>query len=313
MMHQPVLLGPVLRLVANSTRILDLTLGQGGYSKRFLSRDPDTSVVGVDCDPSQKTTMDHLAGEFPERFRGVQSRWSALDAHFSDGAQFDAVVADIGLCTSQLEQHERGFSFRASDKDALDMRMSGEGATGSELLNSMSKTELTRMLHVLGQEPLRRSEAIAKRIIKDRPITSAGQFARILRTEMGQVPRHLDPATLGFMALRMHVNGELNELMMALDHSCRLLKPDGVLVFVSYHSLEDRVVKKFLQLSAKPRGEEGEILPTLIPGEFVRPDEAELAENSRSSSALLRFAARTDNPYVSRMDALEPLSIKRRI
>ena len=191
------------------------------------------------------------------------------------------------------------------------MRMDEQGATGADLLNSLAEEELSKMLHQLGQEPQKRSAAIARRIVAERPIQSVAHYAKILRTErMGLVPKHLDPATLGFQALRMAVNREVDELVHALDLSCRVLRPGGRLVVVSYHSIEDRLVKKFVQISSPRKDPEGFTFNGAE--DFIRPRPTEVAANPRSSSATLRTAVRSEHPFVARGEQLSALAIKRR-
>jgi 16S rRNA (cytosine1402-N4)-methyltransferase len=167
-LHVPVLLRPVSRLifsVTSSPRVLDLTLGTGGYSSAFLEEQGGCRVVGVDRDPSQVATVDRLSRRFGERFSGLCPRtWSSLRDQL-EPESFDAVVADLGLCTTQLEDISRGFSFRGKDMDALDMRMSNEGPTAADLLNTMSESDMIAMFAQLGQEPLQRARAIASRIV----------------------------------------------------------------------------------------------------------------------------------------------------
>jgi 16S rRNA (cytosine1402-N4)-methyltransferase len=239
-------------------------------------------------------------------------KWSELGASFEETEGFDAIVGDLGLCTRQLEQRERGFSFKGSNSDPLDMRMSAAGPTGADLLNEMSQEELENMFMQLGQEPVLRAHAISQRIARERPITSVEQFARILRTEkQGLVPKHLDPATLGFQALRMTVNEEVNELITALDISAKMLRPGGVMAMVSYHSIEDRIVKKFLQISSGRKDPEHATFEEC--NEFIRADAEEIRENRRASSALLRFGIRTEAPFKSRLEQLQGLALKRRV
>jgi 16S rRNA (cytosine1402-N4)-methyltransferase len=317
--HVPVMVREVLRLVqsvgAKEPRVLDMTLGAGGHTDAVLREFGAASVLGVDRDPAQGATVARLGQEWgPKRFAGLCPRkWSQLGAEVTTGS-FDAVVADLGLCTTQLEERSRGFSFRGSEEDALDMRMSSEGRTASELLNGMTEEALVKMFAELGQEPLQRARSIAEQIVKQRPIQSAGHLAKLLRShKVSLVPKHLDPATLGFQALRMTVNEEVDELIAGLGVAARALRPDGILIVIAYHSIEDRIVKKFIQLSSPQKDKEG-AAAFQKSTEFVRPSEAEAQSNPRSASATLRYAIRSPHATFTDVAAtLAGLALKRRV
>ncbi len=321
----PVMLREVLELVQTTLvkgpRVLDLTLGTGGHSEAVLKELEGSTVVGVDRDPSQAATVARLREVYGEkRFTGVCPRkWSALSEQEAPTGTFDAVVADLGLCTTQLEERSRGFSFRGGEKDILDMRMGGgsEGSpTASELLDTMSKEDLANMFAQLGQEPQERARALGSRIVKERPIHSVAHLTKILRTENTMlVPKHLDPATLGYQAIRMVVNDEINQLFAGLVLSARVLKPGGLLIAISYHSIEDRIVKKFIQLSSPQKNKEGS--PAFQTNTvFMRPEASEVEQNPRSSSATLRYAVRSPAPFGPESDVtaqLRSLALKRRV
>jgi 16S rRNA (cytosine1402-N4)-methyltransferase len=318
MSHVPVLVGRATRIVFSKThapRVLDLTLGTGGYSSSFLNESPECKVVGVDRDPTQLVTVESLSKKYGDRFSALCPRtWSSVKAgNDLEHASFDAVVADLGLCTTQLNDLSRGFSFRGSDKDPLDMRMSKDGRTAADYLNTVTEQEMIATFAQLGQEPLQRAKAITARIVKERPLRSVAQLSKILRTEKTMlIPKHLDPATLVFQALRMTVNEEVKELIDALTWAPKLLKPNGVLVVVSFHSIEDRIVKKFFQLSSLQKDKETPCFEKSE--EFLRPDEEEIGRNPKASSATLRFAYRNALPFVNDVsEKLFALALKRKV
>lgn len=318
--HVPVLLKETFGLIvrpgesAKTKTIVDMTLGTGGFTEHFLSR--GARVMMVDRDPSQVTTVERLTKQYSHLLlpSHVPCRWSELKVEQQGFA--DAVVMDLGLCTTQLDQKERGFSFKGSSQDALDMRMdSSRGSiTAAQVLNTWSEADLLRIFVELAQEPLARAKALAARVVKLRqttPFSDVASFARLVRSEkVGLVPKHLDPATLPFQALRMVVNDEVNELVQGLHNAQTMLKPGGVAVVISYHSIEDRIVKKFFQLTSKKE----DIPPSFIVGkEIIRPEEEEVQQNPRSSSAILRYAYRTENVIQDVRDKLSRLALKRRV
>lgn len=328
--HVPVMLEQVTRCMGLSTRrpalrLLDATLGEGGYTSHFLSAFPQFTVVGVDRDASQKATVDALHQRFGSRFVGlVPTRWSQmmLPERAAQIGKVDGVVMDLGMCKSQMDAADRGFSFRVSRDAPLDMRMDGPAATdlptAAHLLNTMTHDELFDLFFVLGEQPMARARVLATRVIKGRPWSTVGPFVDMLRTERtALVPKAIDPATLPFQALRMTVNREVEELIAGLVASQHLLRPGGKLVVVSYQSLEDRIVKKFLRFCIKPTAAglpEG-TEPTFAGSVDLlkRPEDDEIAANPRSSSALLRTAERTPAPSVDIEAVLNAVAVKRRI
>jgi len=300
--HTPVLLGPLLTAVAPvEGRWLDGTFGAGGYARGLLDAGAD-EVIGVDRDPAVFEMAKEWAGHYGDRLKLVQGRFSELDDHA--GGPLDGVVLDLGVSSMQLDQPERGFSFMADGP--LDMRMSQEGPTAADIVNEASEAELADILFHYGEE--RAARRIAKAIVKaraDAPITRTRRLVEIVE---GCLPRpkpgQSHPATRSFQALRIAVNDEFGELVSGLEAAERALKPGGRLAVVSFHSLEDRVVKRFLQSRSGGGGRGSRHAPEIeheTPrfaslGKSIEADAEERERNPRARSARLRVARRTDVP-----------------
>lgn len=301
--HIPVLLGPILQAVAPVKGVwLDGTLGAGGYTRGFLEAGAE-HVIGVDRDPLALSMAAEWGEAYGERLTLVHGTFSHLDA-YSD-TLLDGVVLDLGVSSMQLDQAERGFSF--SKDGPLDMRMSQDGTSAADLVNTASETEIADILFHYGEE--RASRRIARAIVAARADASIETTARLSEIVTSCLPRakpgQSHPATRSFQALRIAVNTEFHELIAGLEAAERALKPGGLLVVVSFHSLEDRIVKRFMQLRAGRAGQGSRHAPqiaheperfSLVTRRAVAADEAECAANPRSRSALLRIARRTDAP-----------------
>ncbi len=297
--HIPVLLGPLLKAVAPVTGLwLDGTFGAGGYARGLLEAGA-TSVIGVDRDPLAFELAADWAGAYGDRLRLVPGTFSELD-HLA-GAPLDGVVLDLGMSSMQIDTAERGFSFQ---KDGpLDMRMGSEGPTAADIVNHATEAALADILYHYGEE--RASRRIARAIVAARPIETTLQLAAIVaRCLPRPKPGQSNPATRSFQALRIAVNDEFGQLVQGLEAAERALKPGGKLAVVSFHSMEDRVVKRFLQARSGGGGGGSRYAPeqaatapafTLV-GKATGPDAAELAQNPRARSARLRVAMRTEAP-----------------
>ena len=303
MSHIPVLLPEVLDALAvrPGGLYLDGTFGAGGYTRAML--EAGGSVIALDRDPTAIAGGAALAAEFPDRLKLIEARFGELDRH---AGGLDGVALDIGVSSMQLDQAERGFSLRFDAP--LDMRMSGEGRSAADILAESSETELADIFYHLGEE--RASRRLARAIVNDResePFVSTLQLAGLVARVAPAPPNErTHPATRVFQALRIAVNDELGELARGLAAAERALKPGGRLAVVTFHSLEDRIVKQFF---AKRSGR-GRAVSRLLPGEPVpqapsfrvgsgqpvAPGEAEIAANARARSAKLRFAERLDAP-----------------
>lgn len=302
--HIPVLLNPLLRECAPiSGRWLDGTFGAGGYTKGLIAEGAD-HVIGVDRDPLAHEMAAGWINEPPYagKISLVLGTFSRLDDYASD---LDGVVLDLGVSSMQLDQAERGFSFM---KDGpLDMRMSQDGMSAADFVNTADEAEIAEVLFHYGEE--KQSRKIARAIVKDRaekaPFTTTLQLAGLIeRILPRKKPGQSHPATRTFQAIRIAVNDEFGELIKGLEAAERALKPGGQLAVVSFHSLEDRVVKRFFQARASTGGGGSRYAPeqeAKIPGferlsKAVGPDAEELEINPRARSARLRVGRRTDAP-----------------
>lgn len=301
--HIPVLLRPLLKAVSPvSGTWLDGTFGAGGYSRGLLEEGADC-VIGVDRDPLAFEMASGWAGEYGDRLRLVPGNFADMDE--LAGELLDGVVLDLGVSSMQLDQAERGFSFM---KDGpLDMRMSQEGESAADLVNEGTEAQLADILFHYGEE--RASRRIAKAIVKARaeePITTTLRLAEIIESCLPRSkPGQSHPATRSFQGLRIAVNAEYEELFQGLMAAERALKPGGQLAVVTFHSIEDRMVKRFFQSRAGKTGRANRYAPemeqelpqfTLKTRKAVGPDEQELQENPRARSAKLRVAIRTEAP-----------------
>lgn len=300
--HVPVLLDEVIAAFAplGGRRILDGTFGAGGYSRVLL--EAGAEVVALDRDPSVLPYAEALRAEYGARFTFIPGTFSALDALAAPHGPIDGVVLDIGVSSMQLDEAGRGFSFMR--EGPLDMRMSGEGESAADLVNSLPAEELADLLYAFGEE--RKSRRIAQFIVAARevaPIQTTLELARIIEKAIGRKPGDAHPATRSFQALRIAVNGEFTQLVEALFAAERLLGTGGRLAVVSFHSLEDRIVKRFFApekggpaLSRHLPPPEAEALRWIDIAKAQKPGAAELARNPRARSAVLRAATRSAAP-----------------
>lgn len=305
--HIPVLLRPLLQAVAPVLGTwLDGTFGAGGYARGLLAAGA-ARVIGIDRDPLAFEMAAPWRGEFGDRLVLVENTFSNLDAVAAEIAPegLDGVVLDLGVSSMQLDQAERGFSFLRDGP--LDMRMSQSGPSAADLVNEADEGALADILYHYGEE--RASRRIARAIVEARksaPYESTKQLvATIERCLPRPKPGQSHPATRSFQALRIAVNDEFGQLIAGLEAAERALKPGGKLAVVTFHSLEDRVVKRFFQARSgrAPGGSRyaPEAAPEaaafdLVTRKGVGPDEIELAQNPRARSAILRVGARTDSP-----------------
>jgi 16S rRNA (cytosine1402-N4)-methyltransferase len=304
--HVPVL-GPAAvtaLAVRDGGTYIDATFGAGGYARAILQA-ADCRVIAIDRDRGAITGAMDLVDAMAGRLTLLEGRFSALDTLAASlGVDaVDGVVFDVGVSSMQLDRAERGFSFRLDGP--LDMRMGGEGPTAADVVALASERTLATIIAVFGEE--RRARAVARAIVKARaeaPIETTGALANIVARVVHARPGTIHPATRTFQALRIFVNEELDELAAALAASERILKAGGRLVVVTFHSLEDRIVKTFFVDRSKVGGgsrhlpEQVHLEPTfrVITRRPIVPDEAEIAGNPRARSAKLRAAERTTAP-----------------
>ena len=281
--HRPVMVDEVVSLLGGAEVVVDMTLGAGGHAKALLDAGV-AEIVGVDRDPDALAIATERLAAFGDRVRVVQSRFSEVDED-DVGGQAGGVLFDLGVSSMQLDEAARGFSYR---EDApLDMRMAGDSAgepSAADLVNGLPERELADVIYHFGDE--RRSRPIAAAIVRNRPITTTDELAGIVAGAVGRRPGGPHPARRTFQALRIAVNRELEELTASLPHAARLLVPGGRVVVISYHSLEDGIVKRSFR--------DDPIFAVLTKKPLVATD-AERVANPRSRSAKLRAAERTED------------------
>ena len=290
--HVPVMLTEVLEALSprDGAQYVDGTFGGGGYASAILEA-ADCRVLGIDRDPAAIARGQALVERFAGRLTLVQGEFSRMQDFTRDS---DGVVLDLGVSSFQFDEPARGFSFR--ENGPLDMRMSLEGESAADVVNSADERSLSQIIARFGEE--KNARRIAKAIIAARPVTGTAQLAEIVSEAQGPAAlRHaIHPATRTFQALRIHVNDELGELERGLEAALDILKPQGRLVVVSFHSLEDRMVKRFLteRSTTAPRASRHAPVGTparnaafqLLPRRMPSP--AEIASNPRARSATLR-------------------------
>jgi 16S rRNA (cytosine1402-N4)-methyltransferase len=302
--HKPVMLDDMLDWLAPRTNgvYIDGTFGAGGYSRAIL-RAADCRVFAIDRDPSTRRFAERLEQEFPDRFVWLLGNFADMCALVAMHGihEVDGVVLDLGVSSMQLDQAERGFSFRHDGP--LDMRMSQGGMSASDIVNNASESEIADILYYYGEEKAARR--IAHAIVTARetsPITTTHQLADVVRSAIGRSGK-TDPATRSFQGLRIHINQEFDALESGLKAASELLGPGGRLVVVTFHSLEDRIVKRFTHSRCGKLGEHSRHMPKQhaevdAPRFFLpKPEkrvasDAEIAANPRSRSATMRMMMR---------------------
>jgi 16S rRNA (cytosine1402-N4)-methyltransferase len=311
-LHVSVMANEVLAALAprDGEVFVDATFGGGGYSRALLET-ATCRVYGVDRDPDAIARGQAMQAAFAPRLTLVQGAFGDLsDLMAGAGVEAaDGVAFDLGVSSDQISRPERGFSFQADGP--LDMRMSAEGRSAADVVNEMPPRDLSRILWLYGEE--RRSRAIAQAIAARRaeaPIVRTRQLAEICESVLGRAHDGPHPATRTFQALRIYVNDELGELTRGLSAAERLLKPEGRLAVVSFHSLEDRIVKQFLVARSGRTPNPSRHAPaqlTQAPQPSFRvdqraaiaPSDAEVRQNPRARSAKLRVAVRTRAPAIA--------------
>jgi 16S rRNA (cytosine1402-N4)-methyltransferase len=277
--HAPVLVDAVLGFLAGRGTVVDMTLGAGGHAEALLASGVER-LIGIDRDPDALAIATERLAPFGDRLQTVRSTFAEAEVT----GPVDGVLYDLGVSSMQLDRAERGFGYRQDGP--LDMRMGGDGPSAADMVNGLSEQELADLIFEFGGE--HRSRRIARAIVRARertPIETTDALARVVAGALGRRPGGPHPARRTFQALRIAVNRELEELAASLPQAVGLLAPGGRVVVLSYHSLEDRLVKRtflederLLRLTKKP----------------VMPGEAEIAANPRARSARLRAAERLE-------------------
>ncbi|WP_262690992.1 16S rRNA (cytosine(1402)-N(4))-methyltransferase RsmH [Kordiimonas aestuarii] len=312
--HIPVLLDEVVSALAPKAGevYVDGTFGAGGYTRAVLEA-ADCHVIAIDRDPDAIRRAEPLKRDFGDRFtilEGCFGDMAALLSHAGHDA-VDGVMLDIGVSSFQIDEAERGFSFQSDGP--LDMRMARSGESAADVVNTYGEEALANIIYEYGEE--RKSRRIAAAVVKDRtdkPFERTKDLAGLIERILGRPPmkkgqRAVHPATRTFQALRIHVNDELGELKRGLMGAEAILKPEGRLVVVSFHSLEDRIVKNFMvERSGRAAGSSRHLPGPVDVGPkpsfllktkgAVKPGEEEMGRNPRSRSSRLRTAVRTDAP-----------------
>lgn len=294
--HTPVLLDEVIAALAikPGERHVDGTFGAGGYSRAMIGR--GAQVYAFDRDPGAVAAAPKLPG-----LTLIERRFSEMEEALAerDALPVQGVTLDIGVSSMQFDQAERGFSVQADGP--LDMRMEQEGETAADWLNTADEAEIADVIYELGEE--RRSRRIARAIVAARPLSRTLELAAVVRKSIGYIAgKDKDPAVQVFQAIRIHLNRELDELKDGLNAAERVLAPGGRLAVVTFHSLEDRIVKQFLRNRSDKASAGSRHLPVVSKrrptfesvGKPVKPGAAELAANPRARSATLRVAIRTN-------------------
>lgn len=306
MAHRPVMLEEVLHALEprDGGLYVDATFGAGGYTRAILGFH-GTRVLGIDRDPTARRAVEAVKGAYPKRFAFAEGPFSLMEdvIERAESSGVDGVVLDLGVSSMQIDEADRGFSFQR--EGPLDMRMSRSGPSAADAVNKLELDELTAIFRVYGEE--KKARRAAQFIVREReaePITTTLRLADIVSRAVGGKPGRIHPATRVFQALRIFVNDELGELMAGLVAAEQILKPAGRLVIVTFHSLEDRMVKTFFRERAGLLGRgsrhEPEALPehepsfSLLTRKAVEPSETEVSENPRARSAKLRAGVRNE-------------------
>lgn len=303
MSHVPVMLAEVLSALnlVDGGHYVDGTFGGGGYARAILEA-CDCRVLGIDRDPDAIARGQALVAAYPGRLTLMHGAFSDMDTLLaaSGETKTNGVVLDLGVSSFQFDEPARGFSFRADGP--LDMRMSGDGMSAADFLNTAEERDIADVLQRFGEE--RQARRIARAIVKARPLSRTLELAELVADVLGPAAKRLPihPATRTFQALRIHVNDELGELTRALAAATAILAPEGRLAVVAFHSLEDRIVKHFLTERGKPAAQPSRHAPVaaaivqpqyrLVSSKPLTPGEAEIHANPRARSAKLRAAER---------------------
>ena len=290
-MHTPVLVKEVLEAlgVVPGGAYIDCTVGEGGHTVAILNAAPDCVVIGLDRDPSALAIAQERLAGFGDRVHLVNASYTTLaeQGHFLEDRPVTGVLLDLGLSSLQVEDGERGFSFLRDGP--LDMRFGpDEKFTADDVVNHFAERDLVRLLFEFGEEP--RARRIARAIVQRRPIRGTAHLAEVVEGTLGRRGR-IHPATRTFQGIRIEVNQELQALKTALSAAAETLQPRGRLVVISYHSLEDRLVKTTLRESTVLR---------VLTKKPISPSQEEVAYNPRSRSARMRAAERLDGGIASK-------------
>ena len=307
--HYPVMLDQVLSIISpqHGGTFIDCNFGGGGYSNAIL-KFPGTKVIAIDRDKITKKYSDKLEKEFPERFNFIQEKFSNLNNIIKKNIKPKAIIFDLGLSTLQLLDKERGFSFHS--KDFLNMEMGMNEHSAYDIVNYLDKGYLATIIKVLGDE--KDGKIIANKIDryrKKKKIQSSQELALIIRSAKKNYNSYKkNPATKTFQAIRIFINKELTELIQGLISATKILSEDGLLIVISFHSIEDKIVKNFFNIYSNLKKNPSRYLPIKenIPSIFksiskkpLIANSDEVKKNINSRSAKLRFAVKNESPVVN--------------
>ena len=303
--HFPVMLSEVLEISSPSSdkKIIDCTFGGGGYSKEILKRFKP-NVKAIDRDIKAISIARNLEKKFPEKFKFYQKKFSQLDTISKENV--DVIIFDLGLSSIQLDDLERGFSFKSKKK--LNMTMGLNEISALDAVNNLSETDLKSVIKILGEE--KEASKIARNIVKYRnlkKITNTEDLVKIIEKSKKKFFNKINPCTKTFQALRIFVNKEITELINGIINAAKKLKPGGKILVISFHSIEDKIIKYFFTNFSKNKTKPSRYLPEdrlVEPSLFdtyrnkvLRPSKKELEVNYRSRSAKLRYAIRSKNKF----------------
>ena len=303
--HFPVMLNEVLKITSpsNGGKFIDCTFGGGGYSKEIL-KFSNTAVHALDRDRKAISIAKDLEKKFPHRFKFYQIRFSQLDTISDDDV--DVIIFDLGLSSIQLNDLNRGFSFKSDKK--LDMTMGLNEISALDAINNLDEKDLKAVIKYLGDE--KEASKIAKNIVQNRnvkKITNTSDLVKIIRKSKKKYQSKIDPCTKTFQALRIFVNKEITELINGIINATKKLKPGGKILVVSFHSIEDKIVKFLFSKFSKNKSRPSRYLPENKLSEITlfdeyrnkafKPSKKEIEKNSRSRSAKLRFAVRSEDKF----------------
>ena len=304
--HFPVMLGEVIQISSpsNGGFFLDCTFGGGNYTKALL-KFPNTKVIGIDRDNSVVKFANQLKNKFDKRFQFFQIKFSQIDKILKDNV--DTIIFDLGLSSIQLNNLKRGFSFKSKDK--LDMAMGLTKLSAQDVVNNCSEQKLKSIIKVLGEE--QDALKIAKNIVKERSekkITRVDQLVKIIeKSKRKNFSSKINPCTKTFQALRIFVNKEISELINGIIVATKFLKPGGKILIISFHSIEDKIVKFFFSNYSENKSKPSRYLPEeknndsflfeKYDRKVIKPSKREILENNPSRSAKLRYAIRSKNKF----------------
>ena len=312
--HFPVMLNEVLKISSPSTRkkFIDCTFGGGGYSKEIL-KFLKTKVLAIDRDKKVLAEANKIEKKFPRRFKFHQLKFSQLETISVDNV--DVIIFDLGLSSIQLDDFDRGFSFKSNKK--LNMTMGLNEISALEAINNLSEINLKLVIKILGDE--KEASKIAKNIVNHRntkKIKNTNELVKIIeKSKKKNYSNKINPCTKTFQALRIFVNKEITELINGIINATKKLKPGGKILVISFHSIEDRIVKYFFTNFSKNKSRASRYLPETkvvdtalfeqYQNRVLRPSNEEISQNNRSRSAKLRFATRSQNDFEYPVDLIK--------